>query len=148
NQTITAACPPASTLVSDFTAGVIATDNCGGVTVTQTPAAGTAVAVGDTTVTLHVKDTSNNEVTCTAHLYVNYNFTGFFPPVDNTPVLNRVKAGSAIPVKFSLGCNQGLNIFASGFPISGTIHCDNQDPIDDIEQTVNAGGSSLNYDPV
>src|SRR5262249_10999497 len=81
-------------------------------------------------------------------LTVNYNFTGFFPPVDNIPVLNRVKAGSAIPVKFSLGCNQGLNIFWAGYPLSGTMQCDNQDPFDDIEQTVNAGGSSLNYDSV
>jgi large repetitive protein len=148
DQTITAACPPASTLVSDFTAGVIATDNCGAVTVTQTPAAGTAVAVGDTTVTLHVKDTSNNEATCSATLSVHYNFTGFFQPVDNIPIYNKVKAGSAIPVKFSLGCYQGLNIFAAGFPLSGLIVCDSHDPIDDIETTVTAGGSSLNYDAV
>src|SRR5262249_60474748 len=31
-----------------------------------------------------------------------YNFSGFFQPVDNAPVLNVVKAGSAIPVKFRL----------------------------------------------
>ena len=52
-------------------------------TVTQTPAAGTQISVGTTTVTLHVKDALNNEATCTATLTVNYSFTGFFPPVDN-----------------------------------------------------------------
>jgi hypothetical protein len=145
DKNIQAICP---TLVPNLTGEVTATDNCGPVTVTQTPAAGTQVGVGDTVVTLHVKDASNNESTCTATLHVTYNFTGFFPPVDNIPTLNRVKAGQAIPIKFSLGCNQGLNIFASGFPISGTIQCNNQDPIDDVEQTVNAGGSSLQYDPV
>ena len=117
-------------------------------TVTQTPAAGTQISVGTTTVTLHVKDALNNEATCTATLTVNYSFTGFFPPVDNTPVLNRVKAGSAIPVKFSLGCNQGLNIMFAGYPVSNTMACDSHDPVDVIEETVNAGGSSLTYDPV
>ena len=36
----------------------------------------------------------------TAELH--YNFTGFFQPVDNGKVLNVAKAGSSIPVKFSL----------------------------------------------
>ena len=40
------------------------------------------------------------------------------PPVDNAAV-NTVKAGSAIPVKFSLGGNQGLAIFAADSPASG-----------------------------
>ena len=30
---------------------------------------------------------------------VTYNFTGFFSPIDNPPILNTVKAGSAVPVK-------------------------------------------------
>jgi hypothetical protein len=79
-----------------------------------------------------------------------YNFTGFFPPVDNTPTLNLVKAGSAIPVKFSLSGNQGLDIFAwlEGYPKSQQIACDTSATLDEIEQTVNAGGSSLSYDPV
>ena len=32
-------------------------------------------------------------------------FSGFFQPVDNPPVFNKVKAGQAIPVKFSLQGN-------------------------------------------
>jgi len=43
------------------------------------------------------------------------NFSGFFQPVDNLPTLNLVKAGSAIPVKFSLGGNKALSIFAAGY---------------------------------
>lgn len=35
-----------------------------------------------------------------------YHFSGFFSPVDSMPVINLAKAGSAIPVKFSLGGNQ------------------------------------------
>jgi hypothetical protein len=80
-----------------------------------------------------------------------YNFTGFFQPVDNpgegpSYVFNSVKAGSAIPVKFSLGGNQGLDIFADGFPKSQPVSCTTAALSDPIEQTVMAGNSSLSYD--
>lgn len=76
-----------------------------------------------------------------------YAFSGFFQPVDNLPTENVVRAGSAIPVKFSLGGNRGLDIFAAGFPASQQIACNNSAPVSDIEETVAAGGSSLTYDP-
>ena len=60
----------------------------------------------------------------------NYNFSGFFQPVDNLPTLNMVKAGSAIPVKFSLGGEQGLDIFEAAYPKSQTISCDSTAPVD------------------
>ena len=70
--------------------------------------------------------------------------------MDNPNVLNKVKAGSAIPVKFSLGGDMGLDIFAkaadgSSFPKSGTMACDSTAPIDTIEQTVRASSSGLTY---
>ena len=75
-----------------------------------------------------------------------YKFTGFFQPVDNLPTLNQVNAGRAIPVKFSLGGDQGLNIFDSDYPKSQQISCDSAASVDGIEQTVTAGSSSLSYD--
>ncbi|MDQ4041552.1 MAG: PxKF domain-containing protein, partial [Actinomycetota bacterium] len=75
-----------------------------------------------------------------------YSFTGFLRPVDNLPTLNAVKAGQAVPVKFSLGGNHGLSIFATGYPKSQTIPCDSTATVDGIESTVSAGGSSLSYD--
>jgi len=78
---------------------------------------------------------------------LHYNFTGFFQPVDNAPTFNVVKGGSAVPVKFSLGGNQGLDIFLPGYPLAKQISCDSSSPLDDIEQTLTAGGSSLSYDP-
>jgi Big-like domain-containing protein/peptidase C25-like protein len=75
-----------------------------------------------------------------------YAFRGFFQPVDNLPVLNSVKAGNGVPVRFSLGGNQGLNIFKPGYPLSTRIKCAAEDPITDIELTVTAGSSSLSYD--
>jgi hypothetical protein len=76
-----------------------------------------------------------------------YNFSGFFQPVDNAPMLNVAKAGSAIPVKFSLGGDQGLNIFQAGYPQVTTVSCNTGAPTDVIETTVTAGSSSLQYDP-
>jgi hypothetical protein len=75
-----------------------------------------------------------------------YSFTGFFQPVDNLPTLNITSAGSGIPVKFSLGGDQGLGIFAAGYPASSPIQCDASQPGAVIEETVSAGNSSLSYD--
>jgi hypothetical protein len=75
-----------------------------------------------------------------------YQWSGFFQPVDNLPIVNTVKAGQAIPVKFSLGGNYGLNIFATGYPKVQTVTCSSGAPIDQIEQTVTAVASSLSYD--
>jgi hypothetical protein len=70
----------------------------------------------------------------------------FAPPVDDLPMLNRVNAGRAIPVKFSLCGDQGLAIFAAGYPKSQQVACDSNAPVDGIEETLTAGNSSLSYD--
>ncbi|HLG17492.1 MAG TPA: PxKF domain-containing protein [Blastocatellia bacterium] len=123
-----------------------ASDNCPGVTVASTPTSGSVFPVGTTTVTATATDAAGNTTTCTFTVTVLYNFTGFFSPVGNPPVLNVVNAGRAIPVKFSLSGNKGLDIFAAGFPASGVILCDASAPPVDVTETVTAGGSSLNYD--
>ena len=58
-----------------------------------------------------------------------YDFTGFFQPVDKA--------------KFSLGGDQGLNIFEAGYPKSQQITCDSTATVDGIEETVPAGSSDL-----
>jgi hypothetical protein len=103
-------------------------------------------SVGTNGVSCSATDTAGNSASASTNYQVVYNFTGFFSPVDNLPTLNQVKAGSAVPVKFSLGGNQGLNILASGSPSSQGISCSTSAPVDDIEETVTAGGSSLSYD--
>jgi hypothetical protein len=75
-----------------------------------------------------------------------YSFGGFQQPVDARPTLNLLKAGAAVPVKFSLGGNHGMNIFQAGYPKSQLIPCDSTANVDGIETTVTAGGSSLAYD--
>ena len=105
-------------------------------------------AYGPYTVTVRVADRFGATGSSTSSHQVIFNWTGFFQPVDALPEINVVKAGSAIPVKFSLGGDKGLAIFAAGSPNSQAVSCAANVPADDIEQTVTAGGSSLSYDPL
>ncbi len=114
-------------------AGVASPDPC--------IASRTADAAGD--VTLSVLTTHASRWNFGKRTYV---FRGFFAPVDNQPVVNVAKAGSAIPVKFSLGGNRGLAVLAAGYPRSQQIACDASAASDTIEQTVTAGASALSYD--
>jgi hypothetical protein len=82
----------------------------------------------------------------TQTIAVVYAFAGFFSPVNNLPMVNTVKAGSAIPVKFSLGGNRGLAILAAGSPTSQVVACQSGAATDPVEQTVTAGASALSYD--
>src|SRR5262245_461247 len=80
-------------------------------------------------------------------IWISYDFSGFYQPVDNRPILNMAKAGSAIPVKFSLGGDRGLAIFDTGYPMVTRIACPGSSAItDQIEETVTAGVSGLTYD--
>jgi hypothetical protein len=116
----------------------------GSVPVTCVPASGAMFAAGSTTVNCTSTDSHGNTSTSSFKVIVSYNWTGFFSPVDNLPVVNVVKAGQAIPVKFSLGGNMGLSIFAAGYPTSGATAC-SVTVSDAIEETVTAGGSALSY---
>jgi len=124
------------------------TDNCANATTTQTAglASGASFPVGTTTNTFRTTDAVGNTAECSFTVTVLFNFSGFFQPVDNTPTFNTVNAGKAIPVKFSLSGNKGLSIFMAGTPDSQQIACDSGAPLAEIEDTVNAGQSSLSYD--
>ena len=103
-------------------------------------------SVGAKTFTVNAEDHAGNTASLTHHYSVIYNFSGFFEPVDNPPTFNVVRAGARIPVKFSLSGNQGLNIFAEGYPRSEEIACPPSAPLDVIEQTLRSGSTSLSYD--
>jgi hypothetical protein len=90
-------------------------------------------------------DKAGNSGSASVTYSVIYDFDGFFQPVDMSK-LNVAKAGSAIPVKFSLSGDQGLDIFATGYPKAVVIACDTSVLTDVVESTVTAGGSSLSYD--
>jgi hypothetical protein len=75
-----------------------------------------------------------------------FEFDGFYPPVENPPTVNEVRAGRAIPIKFSLNGDQGLDIFLDGFPASQQVDCQSSDLVIPIQETVTAGQSTLSYD--
>jgi hypothetical protein len=126
---------------------VTAADSCSSsVSVVSSPPSGSVFPVGTTTVNATADDGNGHTASCGFHVTVLYNFNGFFQPIANPPVFNVVNAGRAIPVKFSLSGNKGLNIFAPGSPSSGPVACNTSDEATVLVETVNAGGSSLSYD--
>ena len=99
---------------------------------------------GAYTVTASVTDKFGATGSNTALHDVNFNFTGFFPPVSNPPAMNTRNSGSAVPVQFSLGGNKGLNILAAGYPQSTKVACDTLAPLSPSQPT--ASSSGLSYD--
>lgn len=77
--------------------------------------------------------------------FATYVFDGFFSPVDNRPVANGAKAGSVIPVRFGLGGDRGLNVFASNYPKSQQVTCDSGAAVDGIEETTRSDAATLTY---
>lgn len=129
--------------------GATASDGCAGNLTSAIVVTGSVdtSTVGFYALTYTVSDPSGHSDTKVRTVEVSpYNFTGFFAPIDNPPAFNEMKAGQAAPVKFSLGGNQGLNIFAAGSPSSVQISCNTSDPVDPVEETETAGSSSLSYD--
>jgi len=107
--------------------------------------------IGSKTVTFTAQDNVGNSDTKSCSYAVNYNWSGFFSPVDNLDadghyVLNLVKGGSSVPMKFNLGGNQGMGILAAGYPKSSVIPCDSTADVDAIETLATAGSSGLNFD--
>jgi Tol biopolymer transport system component len=129
-------------------------------------ASGATFPLGTTKVTATAVDKAGNTATASFEVTVVYDFQGFFRPVDNPGpgpdyVVNQIKAGSAIPVKFGLGGNQGTTvpeIFAESpnsttdnphyYPVSRQVPTDPGASTDAVEETVNAGSSGLSYDPL
>lgn len=116
----------------------------GPVPVACVPLSGSSFGMGDTTVTCQAEDSRGNKASLSFTVTVSYSFDGFFKPIENGKI-NAVKAGNAIPLKFSLGGNQGLDIFTPGYPKSTAMAC-GVSAGDEVTETVTAGNSSLNYD--
>jgi hypothetical protein len=102
--------------------------------------------IGEKTLTVTATDIVGHTTTATRTYRVVWPFTGFFAPVDNPPVVNLVKAGTSVPIKFSLGGNRGLDIFAPGSPTSVRVGCSSSQPEEPLEQVDAPGAVGLSYD--
>jgi len=102
-----------------------------------------ATAIGPVDVTVTTAN-GTSAVTSADQFTYTYVFTGFFPPVDNPPTVNRVNAGSTVPVKFSLGGgNQESGVFAAGSPATQQYECTTGTPIGTPQPTA----GTLEHDP-
>lgn len=91
-------------------------------------------------------DVADNTAGRTGNYWVRYVFDGFFSPISNKPTINKAKAGSALPIKFSLNGNHGLDILSSASPSSAQVSCNSGASISELEDlTVTADSSSLSY---
>lgn len=110
----------------------------------------TYAAAGDYLTTLAIRDNSGGEAFTAANHVVTipkYQFAGFFQPVAPAPTINEVKAGRAVPMKFSLGGDYGMNIINSGSPTSVQVECPAGAPISAVAETTTPGAGSLSYYP-
>jgi MBG domain-containing protein/trehalose utilization protein len=102
----------------------------GGVALTGTfvydPPAGTRFNPGIRTLSVQFNpaDVVNyTSATKTVELTVVHKFSGFYQPVKNLPVMNVVRAGRTVPLRFSLEMGAGLRILQVGTPSSTAVSC-------------------------
>lgn len=110
---------------------------------------GTSNGVGTYTVSCTgARDLAGNTASAAVSFAVHYVFTGFGSPIANHPAVNVIKAGQAVPVKFSLGGDHGLDVLLGGIANSTAIGCGTGLALDMSELAVsNPGASQFTYDP-
>ena len=127
----------ASPNASDGLSGV-ASSSCGPVVTSQ---------VGTFSVTCQATDWAGNTATKSVNYVVKspFNFSGFQSPIV-LGTLNSRTAGAAVPVKFSVGGNKGLNILAAGSPTSKLLTCPAGATVTPAtETTTSSNGGGLQY---
>ena len=120
-----------------------------GTTATGSTATHTYATAGKYLSTLAIRDNADGEAFASAEQSVtisSYDFTGFFQPVAAAPAISEVKAGRAVPMKFSLGGDYGLSIIKSGSPTSVLVECPTNTPVSAVELTSTPGAGTLSYD--
>jgi hypothetical protein len=75
-----------------------------------------------------------------------YKFSGFSQPVDNGQTWDSVQAGSAVPVRFSLGGYQGLHVIKSGYPRATQVVCPGSSVTADAIEHTTTVNDGLTYD--
>jgi hypothetical protein len=127
-----------------------ATDNTGGSGIASCVVTGGGTVVGTRTITATATDNAGNAQTSVRTYTVRPAFTlsGFFQPVDMSGIVNTVKNGSTVPLKFTVfdqGVAQTSTSVVQTF-IQRTVSCTTfGDATDPIELTT-TGGTVLRYD--
>ena len=91
-----------------------------------TPAAGTSFAAGTYSLSVQFTPASGNYSAASKAVSITVSgamrFAGFFAPLRNMPYVNAVQAGSAIPVKFTVGGYRGRSVLLQT-PTSTEVAC-------------------------
>ncbi len=109
---------------------------------------GYGTAVGSHTVAATATDIAGNQASVSRSYTVTpFTTKGFYQPVDMNDVLNTVKAGSSVPLKFELfrGATELTDIEHVKSVTQTTTTCPNAAPTDEIE-TLSTSTSGLKYD--
>ncbi|MEU1879937.1 PxKF domain-containing protein [Streptosporangium sp. NPDC020072] len=96
-------------------------------------------SVGFHDFTVKAVDNAGNTASRKVTYQVVYPWQAYFPETMSG------KAGSAVPIKFSLGGDRGTDVFAPGYPASQQVACDTGKPIGPAEPTRNPGNSKISY---
>jgi hypothetical protein len=126
------------------TAAANATDAVSGVASASCGPVATGTA-GSASVACEASDVAGNVASVEVPYAVHFPYSGFGRPVDDT-VVNEVKAGRGVALRFSLGADRGLEILAPGSPRSQAVACGTDTVVDAVETTNAAGASELRYD--
>ena len=117
------------------------------VTVSCVPASGSLFALGTTTVNCSATDAAGNPASASFTVRVALTATGFYRPVDMGGVVNTVKNGSTVPLKFEVfaGTTELTNISIVNQPLTASVALCGSGVTDEIELLA-TGATSLRYD--
>ena len=115
--------------------------NCAG-TVPNGAPLGTA-AIGTKQFTVMATDSAGNSASRTVSYAVVWPVTAFLNPIADPPVLNTMKAGGIVPVRFSLGGDRGMNVLA-GPPQVQQVTCPSG-TTRAVDELLNAKAAPLSY---
>jgi hypothetical protein len=116
---------------------------------------GYGTAVGTHTVTATATDRAGNtETAALTYTVLPWTLSGFYSPVDMNGVVNTVKAGLVVPLKFEVFAGPAGTaektttdaIAVGGFKVTTSTACSSSSAFDEIEELVSAGSTSLRYD--
>jgi alpha-amylase len=106
--------------------------------------------LGTTTVTWSATDLNGNTATDIQNVTVYYDFKGFNQPIDNLPVVNTVKAGKVIPIKWQIASGDGTyirDLSAVSSLQTNTVGCESdKNSIEDPIEAETSGKAGLHYD--
>jgi hypothetical protein len=73
-------------------------------------------------------------------------FRGFFKPLKNPPLFNRVRAGAAVPVRFTVDGYRGTTVLKYGSPTSSPMSCQAVRSENIVDETEPANRAGLHLD--